>query len=148
MFKNILAFAAVLLVAGLASAQAQIGQGLPSQGPPGYYVSLKTSNSVATYQIGNAFPMSLIGFTHSGGAFSGTLYACDTSTTITPFTGCELITQLNAGTGDIAATVVQTAKRYFILNIIAAETLSPGSLLVIKGTNDQVAEIDTGKVAI
>jgi hypothetical protein len=26
--------------------------------------------------------------------------------------------------------------------------LSPGSLLVIKGTNDQVAEIDTGKVVL
>jgi hypothetical protein len=141
-------FILALLVASVASGNAQIGQGLPSQGSPGYYVSLKTSNSIATYQIGNAFPMSLIGFTHSGGAFSGTLYACDTSSTITPFTGCELITQLNAGTGDIAATVVQTAKRYFILNVIAAETLSPGSLLVIKGTNDQVAEIDTGKVVL
>jgi hypothetical protein len=121
-----------LLFASVASGNAQIGQTLSAQGEPGYVVNLDEGDGIGFYLVGPAAAYAGVGFT-LGATFIGKLYACDDQTF--DAATCVIVEQLTV-TAPIKAAA--TARRYWILEVTAAETVGTPSQLVIKQTYSRV----------
>jgi hypothetical protein len=123
-----LVFILVLLVASVASGNAQIGQTLPSQGEPGYIITLDNRYAVGDYYIGPAAALSNVDVVPGGGSLVFNIHACDEQT-YNPAT-CDL--------GLTATGETTTARRYWVLSISTAESGAFTSQIVIKQNYSRV----------